>query len=157
MTTELSYRKSAIEGASPIGLMIVLFDTFAGDLRRAAVAIRNKDIEKRCKELNHAALVVGQLESWLDLKNGGVPAANLSRFYKYLRAKMMEASIKQSAEVLDALIEMVLQVRCTWQKYDLMPAPAQEKQADAPSGQVNSSYASSYGEATERVPFSQSA
>jgi len=77
--------------------MIVLFDTllaiFAG-----CRCNRNKDIEKRCKELNHAALVVGQLESWLDMKNGGEPARNLSRFYAYLRAKMLEASMKQSAE-----------------------------------------------------------
>jgi len=29
----------AIEGASTIGLMIALFDTLAGDLRRAAAAI----------------------------------------------------------------------------------------------------------------------
>jgi flagellar protein FliS len=157
MTTELSYRKSAIEGASPIGLMIVLFDTLAGDLRRAAVAIRNKDIEKRCKELNHAALVVGQLESWLDMKNGGEPARNLSRFYAYLRAKMLEASMKQSAEVLDAQIVTILQVRSTWQKYDSMPAPAQEMQADASAGRANASYASAHGEMTERIPFSQTA
>jgi flagellar protein FliS len=137
--------------------MIVLFDTLAGDLRRAAVAIRNKDIEKRCKELNHAVLVIGQLESWLDLKSGGEPARNLSRFYAYLRAKMMEASVKQSAEVLDAQIEMILQVRCTWQKYDSMPAPAQEMQADAQTGLASASYGSAHGETTERVRFSQSA
>ncbi len=88
--TELSYRKTAIEGASPIGLMIALFDTLAGDLRRAASALRENDIETRCKELNHAALVLAQLESWLDLKSGGEAAQNLSRFYAYLRTKMIE-------------------------------------------------------------------
>ena len=73
MTTEMSYRKTAIAGASSIGLMIVLFDTLAGDLRRACGALRKNNIEARCKELNHAALVIGQLESWIDLKNGGEP------------------------------------------------------------------------------------
>jgi len=92
MTTELSYRTAAIGGASTIGLIIVLFDTLAGDLRRAAAAIRKNDIETRCKELNHASLVLGQLETWIDLKNGGESASTLSRFYAYLRAKMMEAA-----------------------------------------------------------------
>jgi len=146
MTTELSYRKTSIAGASPIGLMIVLFDTLAGDLRRAAVAIRNKDIEKRCKELNHAVLVIGQLESWLDLKSGGEPARNLSRFYAYLRAKMMEASVKQSAEVLDAQIEMILQVRCTWQKYDSMPAGAGDASGCADRASERELWISAWGD-----------
>ena len=51
MTTELSYRRSAIAGASSIGLMIALFDTLAGDLCRASTALRKNDIETRCKEL----------------------------------------------------------------------------------------------------------
>ena len=84
--TELSYRKSAIEGASSIGLIIALFDTLAGDLRRAAAAIRKNDIEERCKQLDHASLVLGQLESWVDLEKGGDSAQFLAQFYAYLRA-----------------------------------------------------------------------
>ena len=78
--TELSYRKSAIEGASSIGLIIALFDTLAGDLRRAAAAIRKNDIEKRCKELDHASLVLGQLASWVDMDKGGESAKTLAGF-----------------------------------------------------------------------------
>lgn len=118
-TTESSYRRTAIEGASSIGLMIALLDTLAGDYRRAANALRKNDIETRCRELNHALLVIGRLESWLDLQNGGEPAQNLSRFYAYLRVKMMEASVKKSAEVLDAQIEMVVHVRSAWQQLDV--------------------------------------
>ena len=70
--TELSYRRSAIEGASTIGLMIALFDTLVGDLRRAAFALRKNDIETRCRELNHATLVLGQLNEWIDPENGKV-------------------------------------------------------------------------------------
>ena len=37
--TELAYRKTAVEGASGFGLMIALYDTLAGNLRRAAVEL----------------------------------------------------------------------------------------------------------------------
>jgi flagellar protein FliS len=154
---ELSYRRTAIEGASPIGLMIALFDTLAGDLRRASAALRINDIETRCKELNHAALVLGQLESWLDLENGGEPARDLSRFYAYLRAKMMEASVNKSAAVLDAQIEMILHVRSVWQQFDAAPVQAEERQVAVSAGQTNASYASMSGEMPERIPFSLSA
>lgn len=119
--TELSYRKSAIEGASSIGLIIALFDTLAGDLRRAAAAIRKGDIEKRCKELDHGALVLGQLDSWVDVDKGGDSARNLSQFYAMLRATMMKASVTQSAALLDTQIDTILQVRSAWQKLDTVP------------------------------------
>jgi len=45
---------------SSIGLIIVLFDTLAA-ISAGSRRIRKDDIEKRCRELNHAALV---LASW---------------------------------------------------------------------------------------------
>ena len=87
--TLLSYRKSSVEGASPIGLVIALYDTLSGDLSRAAEALRNDDIEARCRQLNHATLVLGQLEDWIDLPNGGDLAVNLKAFYAYLRARLL--------------------------------------------------------------------
>lgn len=157
VTTEMSYRKTSIAGASPIGLMIVLFDTLVGDLRRAASALRKNDIEARCKELNHATLVLGQLENWVDLKSGGESAEALSRFYSYLRAKMLEASINKSAAVLDNQIEMILHVRSAWQQLDVPPPPAAERQTGASSETVQSLYTPASGDMTERIAFSQSA
>ena len=66
MNPTLFYRKAATEGASGFGLLVGLFDTLAGDLRRAAEAQRARDIEKRCKEGNHALLVIGHLEDWVN-------------------------------------------------------------------------------------------
>jgi flagellar secretion chaperone FliS len=150
--TQLSYRKSAIEGASSIGLIIVLFDTLAGDLRRAAAAIRKNDIEKRCRELDHASLVIGQLESWIDMSNGGESAQTLAAFYAQLRAKMMEAAGSKSAELLETQIAMIMQVRSAWHKLDT-GTPAAPAQVSAE--QINASTAMSETK-PERIPFSQS-
>jgi flagellar protein FliS len=122
---ELSYRRSAIQGASPIGLVIALYDTLTGDLRRAATAIRLNDIETRCTQLNHATLVIGQLEDWLDKSNGGELAQNLAHFYIYLRTKLFEAGVKQSASILEAQIELIVQLRSAWQQRDTILFPPQ--------------------------------
>src|ERR1700728_890254 len=129
-TTEMSYRRLAIQGASPIGLMIALFDRLAGDLRRAAAALRNNDIETRCKELNHATLVLGQLEDWVDVKNGGESAQPLRRFYACLRAKMFEAAGRKSAKLLETQIDMILLVRSSWQQLDVPPPQVSEVPAE---------------------------
>jgi flagellar protein FliS len=157
MTTESAYRNSSIAGASPIGLMIALFDALAGDLRRAAFAIGQNDIETRCKELNHATLVIGRLESWIDLKNGGESAQNLSLFYAHLRAKMMEAAVAMSAAVLDAQIEMILQVRSAWQQLDTSTPSLAEKQVEATEEQIDTAYLPASGDTTDRIPLSLSA
>jgi flagellar protein FliS len=153
--TELSYRKSAIEGASSIGLIIVLFDTLAGDLRRAAAAIRKNDIEKRCRELDHASVVLGQLESWVDRDKGGDSAQALAQFYGYLRATMMEASATQSATLLESQIDTILQVRSAWQKLD---NAAQGPPGMPPNTLVEQTTTSNpmSEPKVERIPFSQS-
>jgi flagellar secretion chaperone FliS len=154
--TELSYRKSAIEGASTIGLMIALFDTLVGDLRRAASALRNNDIETRCRELNHATLVLGQLNEWIDPENGGESARTLSRFYAYLRAKMMEAAATQSATLLETQIDMILHVRSAWQKLDTGPMETPAVPAENPAQQLSLPSTPTPEAKVERVRFSQS-
>ncbi|MGA2671854.1 MAG: flagellar export chaperone FliS [Terracidiphilus sp.] len=157
MTTELTYRRTSIAGASPLGLMIALLDTMVGDFRRAADALRKNDIETRCREMNHAALVLGQLESWVDLKNGGESAQTLARFYSYLRAKMMQAAVEKSASVLEAQIDSVLHVRSAWQQLDAAPPPAPEEPAEEANEQANVVYARATDIMADRIPFSQSA
>ncbi len=152
-TTEMSYKLSAIQGASPIGLMVVLFDTLVGDLRRAAAALNQGDIETRCKELNHATLVIGQLDSWVDLDKGGESARHLAGFYAYLRAKMMEAAVSKSAKPLETPIEKILQVRTAWQKLDVAPQPGAEKTTANP---ITTSATPVSGNQQERIPFSRS-
>jgi flagellar protein FliS len=145
--TQRSYRISAIQGASPIGLIIVLFDTLAGDLRRAAAALRRNDIEERCRQLNHAALVLGQLDDWVDRANGGETAEKLIAFYAYLRRQMMQATVTRSVEILDASIATILDVRTAWQLLDartLEPLPDPINALSAPARDVEKA----------RIPFS---
>ena len=155
--TELSYRRSAIEGASMIGLMIALFDTLVGDLRRAASALRKNDIETRCRELNHATLVLGQLNEWIDPENGGESARTLSTFYAYLRAKMMEAAGTKSAKLLETQIDMILHVRSAWQQLDVSPLQIPETLAEVSMERVKLPSTPMYEAKPDRIPFSQSA
>jgi flagellar biosynthetic protein FliS len=117
--TELAYRKTAVGGASGFGLLIALYDTLAGDLRRAAIAERANDIEERCKEVNHALLVIAHLEDGLSRGSGGKLAQQLVVFYSSLRRAMMQAQVKRSPEILEQQIALVLDVRAIWQRLEL--------------------------------------
>lgn len=57
--TDLAYRQSAAVGASGFGILLALYDTLVGNLRRAAAAQRAGALDLRAKELKHAFVVVG--------------------------------------------------------------------------------------------------
>jgi len=120
--TDVAYRKTAVEGASGFGLLIALYDTLAGNLRRAAGAQRVNDIETRCREVKHAFTVIGYLENCVRGGPGGQLAGQLSALYASLRRKIMDAQVDQSAEALEQQMEMVLKIREQWQILDLQSA-----------------------------------
>lgn len=123
-STDFIYRKSAAEAAGGFGLLIALYDTLAGDLRRAAEAERDRDVERRCREINHALLVIGQLEDWVDRGSGGELADQLVAFYASLRRELLEAQIRRSAQLLELQMARVLELREMWQQFDVQVVPS---------------------------------
>jgi flagellar biosynthetic protein FliS len=118
MYTDVAYRKTAIRGSSGFGLLVAIFDSLAGDLRRAAQAERNNDIESRCRETNHAVQIIGFLEDRLLNGEGGELADQLRVFYRGLRRKLLQAQINRSAEEFEGLMNAVLKIREAWQTAD---------------------------------------
>jgi flagellar biosynthetic protein FliS len=148
--TELAYRRTAVEGASGFGLLIALYDTLAGDLRRAADAERRNDIEARCQEVNHALLVIAHLEDWVARGKGGQLAEQLVTFYKSLRRKMIEAQTKRSPEIFEQQMALVLDIRQVWQGLEFrtssskLEVPAWVQAPQYPGAKVVQRQTSSY-------------
>ena len=120
--TDMAYRKSAVEGASGFGILIALYDTLAGNFRRAAAAQRANDIETRCREMKHALLVIAYLQDCLQSGSGGALAQVLLRFYSELRRTVINAQINQSAEALEEQMEAIIRIREDWQKMEFRSA-----------------------------------
>ena len=120
---ERSYRRAAIDGASSVALVIMLYDRLVADMQRAVTAMRVNDIETRCAQLKHALLVLQQLEGSLDHEQGGQAARNLEAFYSYARAQVMEAQLKRRPELLEKLIRHILEVRSAWQQLNSRGTP----------------------------------
>jgi flagellar protein FliS len=151
--TELVYRKSAAEGASGFGLLMALYDTLAGDLRRAAEAERRGNIEKRCREVKHALLVIGFLEDRINQGSSGDLADKLATFYKALRRKLIEAQAKQSPEIIEEQMTLVLNLRGTWQDLEHRAADT----LDASSAALTPMYSGTLPAPDERSALSWSA
>jgi flagellar biosynthetic protein FliS len=113
--TETTYLRTAANGASGLALLVALYDTLAGDIRRAAGAQRENNLEQRAKEVKHALLVVSMLENWIEADSGDL-ARSLIRFYARLRRGLIEAQGKQAAGQMEQLMAEVLGIREIWQQ-----------------------------------------
>ena len=96
MDARLSYREAAVEGASPVGLVVLLYGQM---------------VEDRTSSINHALLAVGHRQNQLNLQSGGQVARNLERFYNLLRSKLLEAQVWVSKEILHERISFLLDLR----------------------------------------------
>jgi flagellar protein FliS len=114
MDARLSYREAAVEGASPVRLVALLYEQAIEDLKRAGAAINRGDIEARTRAINHALVVIGYLQTSLDKDRGGRVAANLERFYNQLRVSLVEAQFTQSPATLEPQISHLIEVHSAW-------------------------------------------
>ena len=129
-----AYRESAARAATPVGRVVLLYEQAIQDLGGAVAAIANRDIEGRTQKISHALLVLGQLQACLDLDRGGEVARNLDRFYTLVKARLLDAQVKASAEILREQTDLLLSMRAAWIEVERtqLEAPATRSTADAP-------------------------
>lgn len=134
MDARSSYREAAVRGASPVRLVICLYEQAIEDLRRAVIALEKGDIEARTRGINHALKVIAHLQGSIDMEHGGEVAKNLERFYNSVRAGLTEAHVKQSTRVLEQQISQLAIVHEAWLEVERaisMPVPRPIEPAQA--------------------------
>jgi flagellar protein FliS len=131
MDARLSYQEAAVRGASPLRLVVLLYEQALVDLRHALEALERGDIETRTRAINHAILVIGHLQTSLDMGQGGEVARNLESFYGIVRNGLMEAQCRQSKPILQQQISLLTLVQEAWLEVERSSGPNENR--DKPS------------------------
>ena len=118
-----TYRQFSVQGSTPLGLIVMLYDGAIAALRRAVSAMEAGDIPRKCNQLNRALAIIAQLEGTLNFERGGEVARTLKYLYTYTRGQVLKANIENSPELLCALIEKLSTVREAWCEADRRPSP----------------------------------
>lgn len=106
--------RSSVASASPHQLIAMLYDGALTALASAKGCIARKEIEERAKQLNKASSIIMGLQDFLDLEKGGEIAENLNALYDYISRGIIEANRQQSAEKIQELIELLLELKSGW-------------------------------------------
>jgi len=133
----LTYRENAVRGATPLELVVILFDAALDDMRRALSAMQASDFEQRATAIRHAMLVLQQLQGTLDFEKGGQVARQFEQFYNLVRAKLLESQLRNSPEMMQQQIHFMAEVRDCWVEAERQlkpkPFPPQPIAAVAPA------------------------
>ena len=118
-----AYRESAVRGASPVGLIVILYEEIIRSIRKAQRALALDKVEDRSNALTHAIQVVGHLQTVLDFEKGGALAQELSTFYTLARNKLLELNAKPQDRLFEDIAVEFTKMKAAWQRVerDLVP------------------------------------
>ena len=108
------YRKNAVIGASPVQLVVMLYDGALKFMEQGKVSMAARDIQKQNHYIQKAQRIVMELMSSLDMVKGGEIAKNLLALYTYVLEELVSANIEDRSECLDRAMRTLTELRESW-------------------------------------------
>ena len=124
MDPAAAYRRQSLQGASPIGIIVLLYQGACADLRRAIAAMDEGDVETRTQALNHMLAIIAELKGALNYELGGAVAHQFAHFYALAERDIMDASCRQDPETLRELLAPFQGILEAWREVEARPAAA---------------------------------
>ncbi|MFN3410777.1 MAG: flagellar export chaperone FliS [Exilispira sp.] len=134
-----SYLEMKVKTASPIQLVIMLYDKAIVCLNTAIELINKKSIKFDVINNNiiRAQDIISELMLSLDFEQGGEIAQNLFSIYDYCMKQMIDGNIKKDSKLLTDVVKILSELRSAW-------AELEKKDTSKKSIQNNGSEGSSF-------------
>ncbi len=114
-----TYQQHTLEGASPVELVVALYDGIVRFLYSAIAAVEAGDAHARRSAVKRALDILIHLQARLRMDIGGRPAEVLSEFYASVFALILQASQASSAERFEEVIGYIRNVRDAWRQVSI--------------------------------------
>lgn len=125
------YQKGAVNGASPVQLVIMLYDGALRFMEAGKHAMIAKDLDKQNHNLQRAQKIVLELMSCLDMEKGAEISKNLLALYSYAFEQLVQANMKDDPAGIDRSIKIFSELRESWVEIERNHRQHPEVQADA--------------------------
>ena len=111
-----TYQEHALDGASPVDLVVALYDGIIRFLYVAIGAVERGDIRGRRVAVKRALAILIHLQARLRMDIGGKPAQVLSEYYASMFALIVQASLGASVPRFEEVINCIRSVRDAWKQ-----------------------------------------
>jgi len=137
MTGYQAYKGNQIEGAGPLGLVILTYDALNRALGRAQLAIESGDFNQEGEHTGRALEAIIELSSSLNVEEGGDVAIGLARLYAYMVNTLTENMCSGSAKGVEEVMSLAQTLRDGWQELADQQAKKSTQQVARPQMAAN--------------------
>jgi flagellar protein FliS len=103
------YLQTQVRSRTPLELVVMLYDGALRAVTIAAEAQATRDIRTRRDNVSKALGILAELQSTLDRERGGNIAEELDELYRWMTARLVDATVKQDVKPLNE-VKKVLQI-----------------------------------------------
>ncbi|HVP29103.1 MAG TPA: flagellar export chaperone FliS [Myxococcota bacterium] len=116
------YREMEVRTASPETLVVLLYQGALRQARAAREHCEARRVAERGTAISKALAIVGELQSCLDFEQGGEIAQNLSRLYRFVCDKLVEANLGGRTQPIDEAVRVLETLCSAWVEIAQRPA-----------------------------------
>ena len=151
------YQEVDINTANPLQLVVILYDAAVRSLEEAHRHMQRNDVAGRTRAINKCNDIISELQSSLNLQEGGEIAGSLNRLYDYMKRTLFKAGAEQNQELVAEVAKLLENLRSAWrQVVEANAAPSVPSEATVPPD-MNLSEVNVASEASQIKSFSISA
>ena len=111
---QAAYKQAAVETASPEKLLVMLYTGAIKFLRQAEKALQEENLEEANNNLIRVGDIITELNSTLNMEEGGEIAANLRSLYTFYYGEVVKANTTKDPTLLKPVIEFFTAFRDVW-------------------------------------------
>jgi flagellar secretion chaperone FliS len=108
-----AYRRGEVLAASRGQLVVLLYDGARRFLRKAAVAMRDGEVENAHNTLRRAERIIAYLDGTLDFDQGQLPR-HLHAVYQFHLRHLQDARMSQDSSKLEEVSDLLGELREAW-------------------------------------------
>jgi flagellar protein FliS len=122
------YAQSRLLEASPLQLVIALYEGAIGATEQAKAALVSGEDWARSRSITKAVSILAELMCSLDHEKGGEISANLKRLYSYLQQRLLLAHATKAAEPMNEVLGLLSSLLESWRQVSNDQSVSQHEQ-----------------------------
>ncbi len=109
-----TYRQTQVQSRTPLELVVMLYDGTLKFLHLTRDAIERRDLHARRDASSRALAIISELQSTLNMAEGGEIAQRLDELYGFVNLRILEATKDNAVTPIDEAIRVIENLRGAW-------------------------------------------
>lgn len=109
-----AYRQTEVRSRTPVELVVMLHDGALKFMSAAGEAIGRGDIPARKTAISKTLAIVSELQSTLNMDQGGEIAASLDELYRWSSVRLLDATVHNDAGPVEEVAQVFRTLRDGW-------------------------------------------